>query len=267
MSDFVEFYNQRLDYLSKILEEKIDSKNINTINKLSYGTEAILIGMVREVSEKSFKIEDKTGSLNCFSGDIPIEDDVVAVKGVMKKDGFIVDRIYYPDVPLTHKTNNTKEDCYVIFSKKTTDISRETSFIFTKELDKKITKKTKSTIITSEEKINLPNINNFREPFLVEINGVKVFVVNLERGVLEKKLNEKDSKKIITLLLKRRHFLPFEFKEGDPYLIEEIPDIVFVTGLGEPFFLNHKGITIISVDEETSYLVNLKNREVEEIKK
>jgi len=267
ISDFVDFYNKRLEFLRKILEDKIQSKNITSINKLSYGTETTLIGMIREIRDDKFKLEDSTGFISCYYSGTVLEDDVVGVKGIVKKEGFVVDKIYYPDVFLTHTPNYTKDDCSVLFTETLKKPSREPSFIFTFNVNID-PRELKTDIITSDnKKTKIPNVHVFNEPFLVDVNGVMIFVLKIKnKKEMMKKLKTDDPKNMITALIKRRHFLPFEYVEGDPYLIREIPDVIFISGMNEPFFMNYKGISIVSVADGKSFLINLKNRDVEECK-
>ncbi|MCD6398814.1 MAG: hypothetical protein J7L08_02730 [Candidatus Aenigmarchaeota archaeon] len=263
---FLDFYNNRLNVLRNILKEKVEFKDTTSINKLNYGSEATIIGMVRDIRENGFKIEDSTGSVFCITSEKVLEDEVLGLKGKVEKDGFLVNKIYYPDISLNKKVNLTKDDAFVLFTEKLNKTpSHEYSYIFTFETNRGILRDLKTEVVTTGSEVNYPNIYTPTEPFLVDIKGVKIFVLKIKWiEDLKKKLNENDPKKIITTLLRKRHFYPFEFISGDPYLLKDVPDIVFVSGLGEHFFLNYKGVSIVSVEGERGFIVNLKDREYKE---
>ena len=104
-------------------------------------------------------------------------------------------------------------------------------------------------------------------PAMVEAEGIKIFIFETRHmDDVKKRLGTEDEKNIITALLKRRHLLPHVYTENDPYLIKEIPDIIFSTGGKESFFFNYKGVSVISVTDENGFLVNLKTREYEEVR-
>lgn len=263
---FIDFYNNRLKILRPFLEKKIKTNDILLINKLSYGTNATIIGMIRDVRENGFEIEDSTGHIGCISDEKLLEDEVVALKGTVKREGFIVEKIYYPDIPLTNKVNLTKDDCFVAFTNNLNSLSHIPQYIFTFNKSRKINE-IKSEIITTKDNSNSPNVHSLGEPFLVTTNGIKIYTLKITwLEEVKKKLERNDTKEIITTLLKKRHFLPYKFIEGDPYLLEQIPDIILIDGLNDPFFLNYKGVSIISITQNTGYLVNLRTREYEEIK-
>lgn len=267
IGDFVDFYNRRLSFLKEILEEKISSKDITSINKLSYGVEGNIIGMVREVEENFFKLEDTTGSVKCLSPEKVLEDDVVGIKGKMEKEGFSVEKIYYPEIPLTKKVNTSKEERFVAFTDNP-PVSREHSYLFTPTKNKEILEKLKKQVIVmGKTKLKKSNLCSLSHPFLIKLHGIKIFALEITwLDKIKNKLHEEDTEKIIISLLKRRHFLPFDFVDGDPYLLREVPDLIFITGLDKPFFLNYKGVSVVSITHDKGYLVNLKNREAREIK-
>ncbi|MCD6367741.1 MAG: hypothetical protein J7L45_01505 [Candidatus Aenigmarchaeota archaeon] len=266
IDDFVEFYNDRFKKLQTVLERRVEG-NITTINKLSYGTEASIIGMVRDVEKNGFKLEDFTGSLFCISNEKVLEDEVLAVEGVVKKDGFLVKKIHYPDIPITNPVNLTDTDLYIAFTNNPDALTKNVSCIFTFTSNKNKIKKLKNVdIITTIEDVEGKNVHVYKEPFLVSVNNIVIYVLNMSWiNTLKKKLNKEDEKDILITMLRKRHFLPFEYVEGDPYLLDELPDIIVVTGLSSPLFFNYKGISVISITNDHGFILNLKNREHEEI--
>jgi len=263
---FLDFYNNRLNVLRDILKEKVEFKNTTSINKLNYGSEATIIGMVRDVAENGFKMDDSTGSVFCITNESVLEDEVLGLKGKVEKSGFLVSKVYYPDISLNKKVNLTEDDVFVLFTEKLNKIpSHEYSYIFTFAINKGILRDLKTEVVTTGNNVNYPNIYTLEEPFIVDIKGVKIFTLKINWiEDLKKKLKEDDPKKIMIQLLRKRHFFPFEFVVGDPYLLKDVPDIVFVSGLGESFFLNYKGVSVVSVADGKEFLVNLKDRDYKE---
>ncbi len=267
ITEFVDFYNKRFEFLRGLLEEKLEIEKITSINKLNTGRVTV-IGMVREINDKGFKIEDSTGSVFCRSDERLLEDEVVAVAGNFDRKDLCAEKIIYPDIPLNKKINLTKEDCRVLFTKKLTkEPSHEPSHIFTFDLNPEILGSISAEIITKKEGLKKgPGRTGLGLPSLLEISGVKIFVFeNKEMEEIKKKTEIKDEKNLITSLLKRRHLLPHVYTEGDPYLLKDIPDIIFFSGGKESFFLNYKGVSIVSVAGKESFLVNLKTRDYEEL--
>ncbi|MCD6477709.1 MAG: hypothetical protein J7K87_01775 [Candidatus Aenigmarchaeota archaeon] len=264
ITDFLEFYNNRLNFLRDVLKEKMKLKDITSINKLGYGTKAALIGMIRDVEDNGFRIEDTTGSIFCLSKEKVLEDEVIGVKGEVVKNGFLVEKIYYPDIPLDRGVKLADEDCYALFVEKLDEKpSRLPSYIFTFTIRRDLLK-LKTEIITTNGNAPYPNVYSLNEPFMVDIKGIRVFVLKMNWiDELKNKLGLNDSKSIIIQLLRKRHFLPYKFVDGDPYLLRDIPDIIVISGLNEQFFFNYKGVSVISLSGKNGYLVNLKNREYE----
>jgi DNA polymerase II small subunit/DNA polymerase delta subunit B len=268
ITKFVDFYNHRFEFLRELLQKKLELKELTSINKLNLG-EVVVIGMVRDAKKDGFDLEDSTGSVPCVCQEKVLEDEVIAVKGVYDRKKIQAEKVTYPDIPLSRKVNTTKNDVQVLFTQKLSP-SREhvVPYIFTFDINPKNMENPNSWIVTKKDKPLKGKRNlNLNLPFKVEVKGIRIFV--LEYSHMEeakKRLGVDDEKKIIIALLKRRHFLPFIYFDKDPYLIGEVPDIIFLTGGKENFFLNYKGVSVVSVSGGGSFLVNLKTRDYKEIK-
>lgn len=269
INNFVDFYNNRFEFLRGVLAEKVDQEKITSLNKLSFG-EATVIGMVREVREGGFMLEDQTGSVFCRSENIVMEDEVVAARGKFDRGLLQVEKLFYPDVPLSRKVNVTENDFHTLFTcRLTSRASRKYShvdYIFTFDLEESASEGVK-WLITKKGVVQRGATRLMLNlPAMVEIEGLKVLFFQYdEMDELKKKFGTEDEKKLVTELIKRRHMLPFLYKSGDPYLLREIPDIIFFTGGKESFFLNYKGVSIISVLGEDGFVVNLKTREFQKV--
>lgn len=265
ITNFVDFYNKRFEFLREILKAKLEVEKITSINKLNYGS-VVVIGMVRERKEDGFTIEDSTGSVFCVSDKKMLEDEVIAVSGNFSKAGLKEEKIFYPDIPLSKKVNTTEDDCHAIFTKKFSKKPSRASYIFTFESSAKSLDGLKSWVITKKENVSKGQKRlGLNLPSVVDVDGIRIFVFETDQmDEIKKKLNMDDEKKIIISLLKRRHLSPFVYMNNDPYLLKEIPDIIFFAG-SKSFFLNYKGVSVISVSGDKGFLVNLKTREYEEL--
>ena len=270
IGNFVDFYNKRFEFLRDILKEKLNVEKITSINKLN-GGDVTVIGMVKDKNDDGFAVEDSTGSVFCISDESILEDEVVAIKGKFEKKKLHEEKIFYPDIPLSKKVNTTKDDCMALFTKKLSSrISQKHShvpYIFTFELEPGISNEQKRWIVTKKGNVEKDSKKlGLNLPFVVEAGGIIILVFEMEHmNDIKKKLNIDDEKKVVISLLKRRHLLPFVYMDKDPYLIKKIPDIIFFTGGKESFFLNYKGVSVVSVSNEKSFLVNLKTRDFEEV--
>lgn len=268
INSFVDFYNKRFDFLRRVLADKVDQQKTTSINKLSSG-ETTVIGMVRDLRKEGFTLEDQTGSVFCHSDVRVIEDEVVAVRGRMERNSLKVEKIFHPDIPLSRKVKTTDKEINVLFTEKLTSrVSREShhDYVFAFEMETPatacmgwlITKKSSAQKSGTRLLLNLPAT--------VGIEELRILFFQYESlDELKKKFGTDDEKKLVIELLKRRHMLPFLYKNGDPYLLREIPDIIFFAGGNEAFFLNYKGISVVSVVGEGGFFVNLRTRDFHKV--
>ncbi|UCG95765.1 MAG: hypothetical protein JSV92_01805 [archaeon] len=267
ITNFVDFYNQRFEFLRELLKKKLELKELASINKLGPG-DVVVIGMVRDAKKEGFDLEDSTGSVTCISPERVLEDEVIAVKGRFDRKKIQVEKTIYPDISLSRKVNTTQDDCQVLFTQKNLPSRELPPYIFTSDASIGDLKNVKSWIVT--KKGNLPKGERSlgaSPPFMADVMGVKVFVLEYSHmDEVKKRLETDDEKKIVVELLKRRHFLPFLYLDNDPYLLREVPDIVFMTGGKETFFLNYKGVSVVSFSGGGAFMVNLKTRDYREIK-
>jgi DNA polymerase II small subunit len=111
-SDFVDYFRDRFDRLSKTLRSRIQPRSIESA--ASAGKEVALVGMINDVRTTSsdrdnrlVEIEDPTGDIRLlFSEDIVdtaetlVVDEVVGVEGRLSDDGgmVFVNEVHFPDV-------------------------------------------------------------------------------------------------------------------------------------------------------------------------
>ncbi len=116
--DFVSVFRDRYEKLAKQLRGRVNHRPTETIENMTPGSDAGLIGMVADIRTTAsghwlIELEDTTGTFPClimkdreFSAAAMtlLKDEVVAVEGTLADDGGIlfVDTFHFPDVPRTH---------------------------------------------------------------------------------------------------------------------------------------------------------------------
>jgi DNA polymerase II small subunit len=117
-SNFVSVFQDRYEKLSKQLRGRVNHRPADTIEQMSPGSDAALIGLVSDIRSTAsghwlVELEDTTGTFPClimkdreFADDVRnmLHDECVAVEGTLADDGGIlfVDSLYFPDIPRTH---------------------------------------------------------------------------------------------------------------------------------------------------------------------
>jgi len=116
--DFVSVFRDRYEKLAKQLRGRVNHRPTDTIENMTPGSDAGLIGMISDIRTTAsghwlIELEDTTGTFPClvmkdrdFSAAAMtlLKDEVVAVEGTLADDGGIlfVDSFHFPDVPRTH---------------------------------------------------------------------------------------------------------------------------------------------------------------------
>lgn len=293
--DLVDHYNKRFNILKEILKKRIKDKNLISINKLSsYGLEGTLIGMIREIRDNSVFIEDNTSSIEVITDEKLVEDEVIGVKGKMKKEKFLAEEIYYPGLSFKRNINKLDREIEAFFisnlnfkNKKIKAIrdvieNRKIKYIFgfTKEITKGFEKfenflkrKNLQGIIIPKKKEKSSSSSNHilfsSDPTWSEISD-KITILQHYGNGLEKykdKLKIDSMKELSLSLLKKRHFDPSNRKNlNNGLLLRKIPDIVHFGYFNKFFAYNYKGTTVINTSSEKAGIVNLKTREIKDIK-
>ncbi|MCD4739569.1 DNA-directed DNA polymerase II small subunit [archaeon] len=128
IEDFISLFQSRFEQLSKILKARGNAiRDIETLKKKKPGDIVRIIGMVNSIrttknGHRFLIIEDLTGTLNTLiiERNKPlmresyriIPDEVIAIEGKLSKDLFIVNQVYFPDIP-ARESHKTEEDIYL----------------------------------------------------------------------------------------------------------------------------------------------------------
>ncbi|GEM_PF-1422516 len=266
ISEFTQFYLDRFEFLKNEVKNRLDGANISSINNLSSGKSSV-IGMVRKTGDGEVILEDKTGELTLKTDNGFINDEVVGVKGDVIKNKEVVmspKKIVYPDVPIRKNVATLDKDLSALFVSK---IDKDTK----KRLGEIDPDYIFCTSDTDVEEMDIVHISDEPgelcdiDPLRCNIDDIRILVHNGESVKKAKDELNLGTKETLTALLKKRHLDPVEMHSlKDRYLIKEVPDIIHVSG-EENTVTNYKGVTLISTNDKTAYLVNLKTREVEEV--
>ncbi|MFB6284388.1 MAG: DNA-directed DNA polymerase II small subunit [Halobacteria archaeon] len=123
--DFVGYFRDRYEKLSRILGSRLNHRTIESAVGRDVRESVVLIGMVNDVRSTNsnnvlVEIEDTTGTIRVlFSDDDLIQesrnlvhDEVIGVEGRLSDDGGILfaDELYYPEVPPRRDYNTAERE-------------------------------------------------------------------------------------------------------------------------------------------------------------
>ena len=290
----------RYDYIKNLLVKRLELTNPTSINRIGNSKQFSIIGLIREIDyyNKTIVVDDKTGSAQLGFGNLttPLyNDEVVGFICSQENNRIEVRNIVVPDIPIKKEISRTTKPTHCLFlsdfhldneeTRKfyekyknwTEQSGDEEGFVFIlnnmakteEQLQELINHLPKNfTPIVSEGNGN--NTNKLKEPTTVRVNNITILLT--PGGVYEKYKTPANSgaENTITNLIKKRHLNPIFDKNSvayanDPYLLDIIPDIIVVSGIGKSSATNYKGITILTtgsfLTEPIFWSVNLKTRE------
>ncbi len=284
VSDIVDFFNKRYDFLGNLLSKRLDLINLISINRVSEKVRKFsIIGMVKEknTSNKTAVVEDNTGEIELTLSETLlnqlVEDETVGV--VCRKDDIVCgEKVVFPDIPLQREINKTNEENYIFFI---SDIHMDSEQFKQKSYEKLIDWLEKQQnklnifvvgdISSKKEDIakflsDLPNTHEINiikgdidgeidrdtlpNPVFVQIENVKLFLFHDKRFNEYMSLWDTPEQTLINLI-KKRHLDPTfsinsKIYDNDPYLLDMIPDIIVAAHTHIPSVTNYKGITTVT---------------------
>ena len=235
--DFIKYYNNRFDGLRSIILKKMGAVSIN---KLSDGHSLVsVIGMVRERLPHGFVLEDATGEVEVVCN-LPVQaDDVVGVKGEIREGKLLMSELVWPDVPLRNSASFVDRLILLLTTGAEENVRKMMngfSIVLYPGGD--------TTRFTNEEKKR--TITNHPVP-----SHITITKDGNEFRILIYKPGEKATKDDAISYLRKRHLSPDKkriFSTTDPFLIDPIPDLLWLVG-GTRDIMRYKGVTIIITED------------------
>jgi len=232
--DWSIFINTRYEALKDIIMNKIDTKNLISINKVSGGRVGI-IGLVRSKKDNIIDIEDQSGTLKVLismdTAEKVKEDDVIYVLGDYNSNILHASDVVWPDVPLG-KVNQSDFKVKAVFAS-----NKDVSDIDVSDITYLLIWKCTGWEQLSDKypDLNVEVVSDETNPCMIDIGGLNVLVYFGDE--------------VPESVLKRR----FINLDKEDFIVEEAPDIFFTNSKMK----NYKGITILD-----NGLINLHTREV-----
>lgn len=219
VKDFLDYYNRKYEFLKGVLLKKLDAVSINKGKKIFSKTS--IIGRIKEKTGRGFVMEDVTGETEVITDNTNVSPgDVMGLKGRFREGGFFPEEVVWPDIPLTSKGGLPD----ILLTGKLTQGIKEG--------------RGKDTIIIEldPDKKGTPNPNR-----------ISIFQGERKISILafkpKKTIGDQDAVKF----LKKRE-LPHKEEAGiyTAFLIEKIPDVVWLVENKENWTKNYKGILVVS---------------------
>ena len=232
--DFISHYNTHFNGIRGLLLKKLT--NPVSVSNAKKSLSCSTIGMVRERTQRGFIIEDTTGWAEVVSkSEDVVEDDVIGLKGSTKEGVIFAEEIVWPDIPLNHKASAPDIDiCLSLKKEARPTISPQTAHVASKDF-------------------------NLSNPAWVTISlgdqAMTILVYNPQRNI---------PKKEPISWLRKRHIRPARDQikwPEDPFLIEPIPNILWIVQPGDQWKEMYKGVAVISSDGTIPIHVNLSKAE------
>jgi hypothetical protein len=173
-----------------------------------------------------------------------------------------IKNIVFPDIPLRRNVKTLNEEKKMIFTEKITENilkycekEKTQCYIFT------FSQHAEKGEPTQNQKI--VHIDNNPTTAMISKN----FLIFLFAGsFLKKAMNDRKVDDFLISLLKKRYLNATNIFDNNfinnAFVLETVPDIIVVQGLGEAIQTNYKGVTLLTLSENTSWIINLKTREI-----
>jgi len=281
--------NYRYEFLRNILAGKTELTNLVSINKVSERLKQFsVIGVVVSKTDM-LTVEDTTGQTDFLvdkeSAKCIIEDEVIGIVCERHGETNYVKSIVYPDIPLRKETIKSESlENFIFISDIHMDSPKFNENYY------------KNLLNWSEEQKNLKifvigGISKKQDDITRFLSDIHRPIQNYSEETISKSLisTKVDNIQIATTygtflqyymnlwgttadttlvnLIKKRNLNPLITPDfyDNAFLLENIPDILVVGGVGKAEFTNYKGTTILTngsfLTEPMYWLINLRTRE------
>lgn len=267
VEDLAKVLFERFTLIRKILVSHLDLVNLVSINKINDKTKNFsLIGIVigKDESIKTISVADDTGEIN-LKIDAKSLDEILVndVLGFVceKNAGVSIQNIVFPDVPLRRNVKPLHEEASIIFTKKITQnildwfgSYRNATYVFSFS---------GHSMTQVPDKMKIISIG--KNPTKASImKAISLFL--FDGTFLLQELGTKKVEDFVLSLFRKRYFNAIHSLDSilfnNSYIMQEIPDIVVIDGLNSASQNIYKGTTLLTLDENTAWIVNLKTREI-----
>ena len=275
IEDYVNFLLTSYEKIKSMLLKKMDKEKIISINKISSKSNIFsLIGIVREKGDNNIIIEDPSGEICILFDDESREkfvelslDDIIGINCKKVKEKIYAKKLYYPDIISSREINKTMKEMKIAVVSSVSSLKNEKLISFLSQIPNLII----CVFMGHDEQLtdkfsnfNIVKIHNNSTPKLIQIENVKTLILPVEfQGLSRYSANTID---FIISILKRRYITldPTSNINDNDFVLDEVPDII-ISNLKESSYKNYKGTTIVSnSDPSKVFLIDLKNREIEE---
>lgn len=212
----------RLNSYFNVLQNLFEKKN-RAVSISNASESASVIGLVRNVFQDGFEIEDQTGMIKAVAKTQADEDDVVMVSGKVIQKILYADYVEFPDMP-ERQIKKSPKKFEIVFGRPAEGGDYSISFGEKTEI-------AKNSLVVG------------KNPAQIKINNTLILVLNNKKNIPP-----------LQILKKRR--LP-----GTLVPIAEAPDIL-LTNADENILENYKGVTLVAVNNKSFARINLKTKEV-----
>lgn len=250
--NFSNIVKERFEYFKEILSKKILlTKSISISNLRKNHSNVSVIGIILEINKNTNKvlIEDLNGSVYLKASNEILEQLVEDEVAAFIVDNMEIKKVIFPDIPIEKEAKKIDEEIFLIFGFKTNfEALKEKSYIFIDE----------NSVVKNGPKSKIIFYKDFLRSF---VENFEILILN---GNYLKNYFYKDGQKTILNLLKKRNLNPsLKLNPSNNLILKDIPDfIVFYNSGFDSFYFNYKGTTILCLEENTYFNINLKSREI-----
>lgn len=246
--DFVEYYKNKYEIIKNLLTEKGEAVSINKASELP---SSYIIGMVKEITPTGFIVEDPTGKVEARTKDDSVKvDDVVGLKGGARENVFLVHEVVWPDIPLK-RTAASMGGANIILTRNTEGVggalkSADLVILGVQE---------RPAGLPENEKLAVALQNPARVTLRKDGKELVIFVYHNPNELTDDEA---------AAMLRKRHLSPKPSElhgPADQFIINPVPDILWIASNKENRTMNYKGVSIVSCADSAK--INLGNREVE----
>ncbi len=239
IEDAVKSNYRRYESLRRMLLRKADAVSIKNITNAK--SRITVVGMVKEKKDFGFVLEDSTGEATVKSDANVETDDVIGVNGWVRNGVFTADDVFYPDIPMDRVVGTIEGTLLLKNTGSIPDVNADVTV-------------TPDSFITGGKEAMTCTPNTIT----VERGGKKLIIVVYKT---DDPVNKNDAIRWL-----RRRFMPSSERIFDSmYVLDPVPDILWISSKNDYWCDNYKGTTMVSFGYGRSALVDMKTRGIKQL--